>query len=365
MKKLIFLLILTIIFIDLEIAYSSKVYNKGNNYQSDSLASIDNKLQEINTTYWTNLDILLLWQDSMGCFRATNYIECSINNYNIEGSYLWAINIGIKEDTGKGDVNSWMSSNVNNTREIISELNMKNFQEESLSYLKDEDVIWATNNFVALFWGYMSDKCNNMKQRGSKLWIDINNCKLTEFSEKLPLIEQQEKIIRDKENAVTIAKLAKEKEEERIALEKRRIELEKERKILLEKTITVVKNLFWLVFLLAIISYIIRSIMGWINKKKLYKSISNLASDLNDYKVFVKNEELLLEDDKSYILSELTSLIDAVEITLWNKLVTKDNLSGYLSKKIRIAKEVELKKIKEKDLSSINDKLDKVKKHNL
>jgi len=77
----------------------------------------------------------------MGCFRASNYIECAINNYNIEGSYLWAINIGIKEDTGKGDVNSWMSSNVNDTRSIINELNMKSFQEESLSYLIDEDVL--------------------------------------------------------------------------------------------------------------------------------------------------------------------------------------------------------------------------------
>jgi len=110
--------------------------------------------------------------------------------------------------------------------------------------------------------------------------------------------------------------LAKEKEEERIELEKKRIELEKQRKLLLEKTITVIKNLSWIVFLLVIISYIVRSIIGWINKKKLYRNISNLVSDLNDYKVFVKNEELLLEDDKNYILSELTSLIDAVEITL-------------------------------------------------
>jgi len=60
MKKLIFLLVLTIIFIDLEVAYSSKVYNKGNSYSSIDLKALDEKLERINTSYGTNLDILLL-----------------------------------------------------------------------------------------------------------------------------------------------------------------------------------------------------------------------------------------------------------------------------------------------------------------
>lgn len=352
-------------FVLINASYADQFYNIWNstliNVSQEQINKLNTQLKDINTKYWVNLDIVTLWQDNKNCFKEINYIKCLFDNHWITWSYVWTINLWIKETTWKGDVNSFMSSNVNNTREIFSEANLKSFQENNLNYLKSSDYLWAIEWFLKSVENYLNNYCSDYKVMWQKHNINVENCKINYIFEQKTEIDRLENEERARLNAERIALENKKIEQERLELEKQRLEEAKQSAIAAEKFRQLSIKVFYTIVVLIILLLIIKYIIRLIEKRRLYNNFRKIFLDLSEYKKFIQNNKQLLDNDKKEILSELDELLKDVEVYLGNRVLTQDEYNKILNVKEKIEKLEKSKLISENDLKNISEKINKIK----
>lgn len=341
MKKTLLLLLSLFLFINN--TYADNINIIWTIQKKYNITETSEQLKEINTLYWTNLDILILGQDEKGCFKEKNYIKCAKDNYWLMWSFIWAINLWIKETTWKWDVNSWMSSNMDNTREIINEQDMKIFQEDNLSYLKSWDYNGAINWFILSFSQHLASICNSYSKRWLEVWIEITDCKIINLDREINLIIDKEVIKKQEADF----KYQKEKQ----------VEIEKSKeKMISFFSIGLVLLIIWTII------YIIYKTFYNIHIKNRFKK---LFWDLLEYKKFIENQDNLLLEDKQKIMSELSEILKDSEISLWNRLITSNDLDKLVKSKKTIEDKVSEKIVDTKSIENLNISIDSVKKLDL
>lgn len=310
------------------------------NYQINDVSS---ELKDMNTLYWVNLDIIILWQDEKWCFKEKNYIKCAKDNYWLMGSFIWSINLWIKETTGKWDVNSWMSSSMDNTREIINEQDMKFFQEDNLSYLKNWDYNGAIIWFISSFKNQLTSTCDTYSKRWLVVGIKITDCKINNLDKQIDEIINKEAVAKQEAD----------------------FKLQKEKQIEVDKLKDKTTSFFISLFILFIIGGILYAIYKAIYNSHIKNNYRKLFWDLLEYKKFIENQDNLLEKDKEIILSELSNLLKDSEISLWNRVISSDDLEKISKIKTNIENKV-ANKIIDKDLiKDVNNDIEEVKKMDL
>jgi len=345
-----FLTIIFLLLIWITNVNADNAYNIWKTNINKEMTELSKSLKNINTKYKTNLDIVFLGIDNKKCYKETNYIKCSIDNYSLMGNYIWMINAWLKIEKNKWDVNSYMSANVQQYRDIINEIDMKNIQDNIIQYLIDWNYYWAWKAFIQQFDRKIKNKCNSIKQRWIKYNIKINNCEvdnLTLINWKLKVLENKnretERILLEKQ--AQIESIKRKKKEELVAIER-------------QKQINILKEVAIKTFLIIGFLFLLYK---FIYSKYLYFRARKETKDLKELKLYVKENNKLLKNDKETILEEINQFLKEVEIMLSNRVLKMREIEK-IEKKIewinyKIGKMI----LKNQELDEINEKMNKIK----
>lgn len=360
-----YILILLSFFLFSFTTYADDAYNIWNTKIDKSMFTLTKTLKDINSIYHTNLDIVFLWIDKENCYQQTNYIKCSLENHWLMGAYIWEINVWKKLTKNQWDVNSFMSSSMDTYRTIINEKNMKNFQDNVLSYLKTWDYYNAWVAFTNEFEKYLKNKCSEIKSEWNKHSISVPNCYIETLSSKEKEINQVVNTILEKQRLEN----EKQAQIERIEREKQALldsiedEKQKELAAIKRKKQTQAEMIYlWYFSVLWIIVFVIYKIIFFLY---LLSKVKKEIKDLSDLELYIKNSKNLLESDKKELLSQIKLLVFDTEILLGNRVRSKKEVLEIEEKIEKIKVKIKEQTLSESELKEVNSSIDEVKKIDL
>lgn len=272
-----------------------------NNLVSDieieSKKKIVEELRQLTSDYAINLDVIIISKNK-DCAWEYNFIDCTIMKNNLSSDYFLWIDNTLRE------VETYRLDRVENQDWIINEKDLREIQDNNLHYLKDNKQEEFILSFIKDIDSFLRNKCN--------IYSDWNKCKINILTENYIKTKREDSIRYYINLAITI--------------------------------LWIIIIIWW--------SYFWYKLYIFIKVKKLSK---NLFLDLQTYKLFVKNNTLLLKNDKENILEKIINITDVVEIFIWNKNKSLNRIEQLILEFNSIKDEVKNKEVSKKDLEGIND----------
>lgn len=353
MKKIITSLFFIIISM-LWITNANEFFIEGNNNVNLNVKQINKELNNLENTYWINLNMIFLDHDKNKCYSNQGYSSCAIKYYPSNADAVFVINYSVHK----------MESNIKHIYyNILNSFQLKWFQDNIIPFFKKKEYNKWILYYINEINNYMKNKCNSLKNNNFK--IKVSDCKIQTLlkisSEINKKKAKQEKIERAKQEA--------QMEKERIILAKKKaIEIKKQNEEM-KKQNEEFKKTIKIILSAIILIWILIWLFKYIQKKIAIKNLKNIIKDAKYNKVVVENYKNILENDRKYYVGEYKNIISEINDILWKYYLWKElvkKVKEYKDKVSKLQKDFQNTKTNTKKwMKEVEDKIEEVKKYDI